>query len=71
MKRTRFTEEQIIAAPREREAAAKTADVGRKHDLLQVEGEVQRDGGVGRPPTEGAGRQERQAEKAAGGSNVG
>ena len=33
MKRTRFTEEQIIGILREQEAGAKTADVCRKHGI--------------------------------------
>jgi putative transposase len=36
MKRTRFTEEQIIALLREQEAGAKTADVCRKHGVSQA-----------------------------------
>ena len=33
MKRSRFTEERIITIPQAREAAAKTADVWRKHGV--------------------------------------
>jgi putative transposase len=36
MKRTRFTEEQIIAVLREHESGAKTADVCRKHGVSQA-----------------------------------
>ena len=36
MKRTRFTEEQIIALLHEQEAGAKTADVCRKHGVSQA-----------------------------------
>ena len=36
MKRTRFTEEQIIAVLRDQEAGAKTADVCRKHGVSQA-----------------------------------
>ena len=36
MKRIRFTEEQIIAVLREHEAAAKTADLARKHGISEA-----------------------------------
>jgi putative transposase len=35
MKRSRFTEEQIIAILKEKEAGMKTADVCRKHGISQ------------------------------------
>ena len=48
MKRSRFSEEQNIGILREQKAGAATADVCRKHGkqchLLQVEGQVRRDG---------------------------
>jgi putative transposase len=36
MKRTRFTEEQIIAVLKEHEAGAKTADLARKHGISEA-----------------------------------
>jgi Transposase len=54
MKRSRFTEEQIIAVRREQETGPKTADVCRKHGVseatfLQTEGQVWRHGGYQTP----------------------
>jgi len=36
MKRTRFTEEQIVAVLREHEAGMKTADLARKHGISEA-----------------------------------
>lgn len=36
MKRGRFTEEQIIAVPKEHEAGAKTADLARRHGISEA-----------------------------------
>jgi putative transposase len=50
MKRSRFSEEQIIAILREEESGAKTADVCRKHGVsgatfYKMESQVRWDGG--------------------------
>ena len=36
MKRSRFTEDQIIALLREHDSGAKTADLARQHDVLEA-----------------------------------
>ncbi|MCA9129363.1 MAG: transposase [Planctomycetales bacterium] len=59
MKRSWFTEEQIIGVFKEQEAGTPAVDVCRKHGimlchLLQLEGQVWRVGGIRRPQVEGA-----------------
>ena len=71
MKRSRFSEEQIIAILRESGGGGEDGRCmpqarRQRGDLLQMEGQVRRPGRVRRPPAEGARGRERQAEEAVG-----
>ena len=70
MKRSRFSEEQIIAILKQHESGVSTAGrLSRARDqfgdILQVEGQVRRHGCFGRPEAEGARGRKRQAEEIA------
>ncbi|MFO1143237.1 MAG: hypothetical protein U1E59_12750 [Amaricoccus sp.] len=72
MKKSRFTEAQIIGALREQQAGGTTNEVcvagtDQPAGLLSVEGEVWRARGVGRAEAEGAGGREPAAQEAPGG----
>jgi hypothetical protein len=76
MKRSRFTEEQIIGELSEQEARVNTADVCCKHgvseaNVLQVEGQFRRSGCFRGPPAAAAGGQEQAAEEAGGRRDAG
>ena len=69
MKKSRFTEEQIIAIPHEQEAGVATAEVCRKHAVSSATFYTWKAkfGGLdGRAPPEGAGRRECPAKADAG-----
>ncbi|RVE95640.1 hypothetical protein CN234_36270 [Sinorhizobium meliloti] len=76
MKRSKFTEEQIISILREQEAGAKTAELCRKHGMSEatfygLEGQVRRHGCFRCEAAEGLGGRECQAEAALGGGDAG
>jgi putative transposase len=74
MKRSRFTEKQIIGMLKEQEAGMKTADVCRKHGISEATFYKYKAkfGGmvVSDARREGSGRRERQAEAIAGRSDA-
>lgn len=76
MRKSKFTEEQIIGFLKRAEAGMAVAEICRKggffgRDVLQVARQVRRHGGVGRQAAEGAGSGERQAQEPAGGGAPG
>src|SRR5712691_6080109 len=71
MKRSRFNEEQIIAILREQGGGGEDSRCmpkarGQRGDVLQMEGQVRRDGRLGRSAAEGTRGRERQTEEAIG-----
>jgi putative transposase len=72
MKRTRFSEEQIIGVVKEGEAGAKTADLARRHGVSEAtiydwEGKYRGLGGLRGEAASSARGREREAQAAAGG----
>ena len=71
MRKSRFSEEQIIGILKEHQAGMPAAELCRKHGISDAtfytwRSEVRRDGGVGRPQAEGPRGGEPEAEEAAG-----
>ena len=67
MKKTRFTETQIVSILKSADAGKKVKDLCRKHGVsdatyLQLEIEVRQSGGFGREADEATGSRERQAQ---------
>ena len=76
MRKSRYSEEQIVGMLREQEAGVSTKELCRKHGIsdatfLQVQGQVRRHDGVGCPAASYAGDRDCQAEEASGRTDAG